>query len=92
MQICIYSVTLNIDKDDWENLTRPMLPSSLPCSDWRGLLICITMRQICSSVALLRLVPLAFVIHVHRFTETCIHICCRIKYVLCLITTQIPVG
>ena len=41
MQICIYSVTLNIDKDHWENLTLPMLPSSLPCSDWRGLLICI---------------------------------------------------
>ena len=49
--ICIYSVTLKIDKEHWENLTLPMLPSSLPCCDWRGLLICITMKQICSSVA-----------------------------------------
>ena len=36
------SVTLNIDKDHWENVTLPMLPTSLPCSDWRGLLICIS--------------------------------------------------
>ena len=49
------------------------------------------MRQICSSVPLLRLVPLAFVIHIQRLTEICIHICCRIKYVLHLITMQIPV-
>ena len=73
MHICIYSVTLNIDKEHWENLTLPMLLSSLPCSDWRGLSICITIRQICSSVALLRLVPLAIVIHIHRFT---VHVCC----------------
>ena len=87
MQICIYSVTLNIDKDHWEKLTLPMLPSSLPCSDWRGLLICITMRQICSSVALLHLVPLAVVYIDLQYT----YVVYRIKSVLHLITTQIPV-
>ena len=59
MQICIYitySVTVHIDKGHWKNLTLPMLPSSSPCSNWRGLLIFITMRQICSGVALLQLV------------------------------------